>query len=316
VRRSRVVAFLTLLLVPALALALGASPASAKWLIHNSNDVTQITAPPGGTEEQTCSDRLRGETGWATFVSSTDPAPDPLPLGALGPATYELWKAPPGFTSFDQAQEDQDANGNTVYTFFDANGDPVPTTFTSFTTSNRTALSTPVSVNGVPPGDDDVYVFTTAPIDQPLSGVVPGDVLGLKPIGGSTLLNLTAVDCSQTSSYQFSGFFRPVDNPPTVNTGKAGRTYPVQFQLRTQGGALVSDLSAVKGVLVKRTSCSSFSTDPTDALEATVTGRTTLRYDTTTERFVYNWKTSKKGCYSLLVTLDSGQVFPAYFQLT
>src|SRR5215213_5485848 len=95
------------------------SPADARWKVHNSNDVTQMTPPPGGTEDQTCSDSLVGETGWSVFVSPEEPAPDPLPSSAFTGVNYELWKAPAGFASMNEGQEQFDANGNTIgYTFF------------------------------------------------------------------------------------------------------------------------------------------------------------------------------------------------------
>lgn len=117
--------------------------------------------------------------------------------------------------------------------------------------------------------------------------------------------------------YTFSGFQPPVNTAPVINIGKAGRTYPVKWQLKDKDGNFVSALTAVKSISLASVLCGTFGSAPADAIEIETAGETMLRYDTETNQFIYNWKTPRQlGCYMLFFTLDTGDVLTAKFNLT
>jgi hypothetical protein len=119
--------------------------------------------------------------------------------------------------------------------------------------------------------------------------------------------------------YSFGGFQQPVDNPPTINVGKAGRTYPVKWQLPLCSGGYVNRLSAVlyNPLRLRQVNCDNNS--PVDTLETDTPGATTLTYDTGSNSYHYNWQTSStfaNKCYELLLELDNGTTQIARFSFT
>jgi hypothetical protein len=114
-------------------------------------------------------------------------------------------------------------------------------------------------------------------------------------------------------AYDFQGFFRPVDNLPTLNIVNAGRAVPVKFSL---GGDEGLDIFAEGYPKSRQIECSSSA--PLDSIEQTLSaGASNLSYDATTERYIYAWKTKKAWegtCRQLVVKLDDGSVHKANFK--
>ena len=112
--------------------------------------------------------------------------------------------------------------------------------------------------------------------------------------------------------WPFSGFFAPVDNPPTVNVAKAGSAVPVKFGLGGDRGLAIFASGYPRAV---QTSCTSGV--PTDTIDTTVTaGGSSLQYDPASDRYTYVWKTQKgwSGCWELQVVLVDGSRHVAEFK--
>jgi hypothetical protein len=119
--------------------------------------------------------------------------------------------------------------------------------------------------------------------------------------------NPAQVDHQYTIAFVFTGFLRPLENWPVINEGRAGRTYPVKWQLSDARGTYISTLGAVTSILTSQVACDA---SPGAIIQdvATATGGTSLRYDAVANQFIYNWKTdqSMTGCRQLQLTLADG----------
>lgn len=127
--------------------------------------------------------------------------------------------------------------------------------------------------------------------------------------------NQNASTCQQhvTVSFPFVGFKAPVDNPPVVNTLKAGQAVPVKFSLLGDRGLGVLASGSPSS---RRVDCDSSA--PTDPIETTTTSQSGLQYDAASDTYTYVWKTDKAWagtCRQLTVALADGSAHTALFQL-
>ncbi|GIH07542.1 hypothetical protein Rhe02_56090 [Rhizocola hellebori] len=129
-----------------------------------------------------------------------------------------------------------------------------------------------------------------------------------------TLTVEAAAKIPPLTQFTFTGFFSPVDNPPTVNAVKAGSAIPVKFSL---GGNQGLDIFAAGSPYSQQIACDSGA--PVDDIEQTVNpGQATLTYDPLTDQYTYVWKTSKPWsgtCRRLTVQFRDGSQQFALFKL-
>lgn len=165
-------------------------------------------------------------------------------------------------------------------------------------------------------GDNNIYARTFT-IDSDHDGVA--DTLDNCP----SVSNLDQADsdgdgvgnaCDGVApTYNFVGFFQPVDNLPTLNVAKAGSAIPVKFSL---GGDQSLAILAAGYPVSSPIACDA--TEPGAVIEETSTaGNSSLSYDASSDQYIYVWKTSKawKGtCRMLVVRFNDGSQHLAKFR--
>lgn len=166
---------------------------------------------------------------------------------------------------------------------------------------------------------------------DPLSGVAEcigtvasGSVLDTLTVGQNQQFSVSATDVAGNQAtataayavnYAFLGFFQPIDNYPIINVVKAGKTIPVKWQVKNSAGEVISDLTTVKSITSGAIACD---LAPTSEIgeDALTTGGTSLRFDFSSQQFVYNWETASSwnGCRLLRVELKDSTAHIAKFQ--
>jgi hypothetical protein len=110
--------------------------------------------------------------------------------------------------------------------------------------------------------------------------------------------------------YDFGGFRPPVDNPPVLNTAKAGSSIPIKFSL---GGNLGLDV-LFGSPFVRQFACATGV--PATSIEPATAGGEGLTYDPGSDTYKYPWKTVQSwanSCRTFEITFDDGTYRTANF---
>ena len=137
---------------------------------------------------------------------------------------------------------------------------------------------------------------------------------------GTTTVTATATDAAGNHSscsfnvsvrYNFTGFFSPVSNPPTLNAVNAGRAIPVKFSLSGNKGLSIFAAGNPYSVSLN---CNT--NDPgVDVTETLTAGGSSLSFGG--DQYNYVWKTESSWagtCRQLVITLNDGTVHTANFK--
>jgi hypothetical protein len=210
---------------------------------------------------------------------------EPAGIGAPGYGTRHWCPASGAYVAVNNAGGaiDWNCNGNSTETgvSFDINDDAAKGTLNGYDDwANLKLKGGAIGLAGVAPSLPTVTDDETLTVDE-------------------------ASKSPPASRYTFTGFFSPVDNPPTVNVAKAGSGIPVKFSL---GGNQGLDIFATGSPSSQQVTCDSGA--PLDDIEQTAnTGDAILSYDPVTDQYTYVWKTTKSWagtCRRLTVAFNDG----------
>lgn len=262
--------------------------------------VSDNCACSGSDQSQACADRQ-------PITVTQSPAPG-TPVG-LGTHTITL-------TANDGSSNNNGA-GNTT------------TTTTTVTVADQTApvIDCPSNIEVfLPPNTSDTSMVVNYPAATATDNCSTTPTItyshasgSVFPVGTTTVTatatdaagNETECEFTVTVRYNFTGFFSPVNNPPTLNAVNAGRAIPVKFSLSGDKGL---NIFAPNNPLTVSLNCNT--NDPgVDVTETLTAGGSTLTFSG--DQYIYIWKTESSWagtCRQLVITLNDGSVHRANFK--
>jgi hypothetical protein len=169
-------------------------------------------------------------------------------------------------------------------------------------------------------------VSYTPPVGTDNCGSTTAQTAGL-PSGsqfpvGTTTNTYTVTDASGNTAscsfavtvlYDFTGFFSPVDNLPTLNSVNAGRAIPVKFSLSGDKGLNIFAVGSPASAVIP---CDA-SAPVVDLTDTVTAGSSSLSYSAGGEQYTYVWKTESSWagtCRQLVLTLNDGTAHRANFK--
>ncbi|HEU4711514.1 MAG TPA: PxKF domain-containing protein [Pyrinomonadaceae bacterium] len=198
-----------------------------------------------------------------------------------------------------------------------------------FTVNDTTApvISCPSNIEVfLPPNTPDTSMAVTYPAATATDNCSAAPTVSYSHASGSTFpvgtttVTVTATDAAGNHSectftvtvrYNFTGFFSPVNNTPTLNSVNAGRAIPVKFSLSGDKGL---NIFAPNNPYSVSFNCNT--NDPgVDVIETLTAGGSSLTFSG--GQYIYVWKTESSWagtCRQLVVTLNDGSVHVANFK--
>ncbi|HMC69580.1 MAG TPA: PxKF domain-containing protein, partial [Mycobacteriales bacterium] len=174
---------------------------------------------------------------------------------------------------------------------------------------NSTATSIAVSYSVTATDNCGVQSLNVSPAS---GSVFPVGTTTVTATATDTSGNVTTRTFTVTVLYDFTGFFSPVANPPTVNAVNAGRAIPVKFSLSGNKGL---NIFAADSPFSTPYTCGNVSTvDVSQTVDATANS---INYDASSDQYNFVWKTDSSWvgqCRTLSVVLNDGSTHTALFK--